>query len=153
MEELIKFLPIALYVAYKLFGGGKKKKQKPNSRPKATKRKSSETTTPSIEDILRELKGEKPVAREVEQPIEEQPVYETLSQQRERKKLETKDHQYDFRPEYEHHADVKLDLEEVRTEIAKAQGIQRIETKETQPIQFDLRQAIVAQTILNRPEY
>lgn len=151
MEDLIKFLPIALYIAYRLFGGGKKKEQKPNSRPKPAKRKPTQKSTPSLEDILRELSGEKAPQQKEAVP---EPVVETLAQQRKRERIKIEDHQYDFRPEYEHHADVDLDLSEVREQISRAQGLKVESAGElTESIEFDLRQAIIAQTILNRPEY
>ncbi len=153
MEDFIKFIPIVLYLAYRFFGGDKKKEQKPNSRPKPAKRKTPQKSTPSLEDILRELSGEKVPQREV--APEPEPVYETVAQQRKRERIEIEDHQYDFRPEYEHHADVDLDLAEVREEISRAQGL-KVESNEDTPTEsgvFDLRQAIIAQTILNRPKY
>lgn len=153
MEDLIKFIPIALYVAYKLFGGSKKKEQKPNSRPKSTKRKTTQKSTPSLQDILRELSGEKVPQKEVQPKVEKE--YESIVEQRKRERIKIEDHQYDFRPEYEHHADVDLNLAEVRAEISRSQGL-KVETAEDnkrEAVGFDLRQGIIAQTILNRPDF
>lgn len=142
MEDYIKFIPIALYVIYKLVGGSKKKEQKPQKTRKAGKSTSAPTT--SLEDILRELTGQEPAAAKPEP---------TPSRAR-HKKIEMVDHQHDFRPEYEHHADTELDLAEVRADIRKSQGLGRIEVEEEyDDVDFDLRAAIIAETVLNRPQY
>lgn len=150
MEDLLKFIPIALFLAYKLFGSSKKKEQKPNSRPKPTKRNTPSQSTPSLEDILRELSGEKsPVKKEIPVP---EPVRETLAQERKREQIEIGDHQYDVRPEYEHHADVGSDMSKVRSKIRKSQGMIE-EEQNVSSADFNLKQAIIAQVILTRPEY
>ena len=155
MEDLFKFIPIALWIIYKLVGGGKKKERKPNSRPKPAKRNTPEKSTPSLDDILRELSGEKTTNKTETSVPPAQPVYETLAQQREREKIEIEDHQYDFRPEYEHHADVGESLTELREDIRESQGLgtKGLEESTEDEVGFDLKQAIIAQTILARPEY
>ena len=150
MEDLLKFIPIALFLAYKLFGGSKKKEQKPNSRPKPNKRNAPSQSSPSLEDILRELSGEKsPVKKVVPAP---EPVRETLAQERKREQIEIGDHQYDVRSEYDHNADVGSDRSKVRAKIRKSQGIIEEEQNEYSA-DFNLRQALIAQVILTRPEY
>ncbi|MEN8696352.1 MAG: hypothetical protein ABF321_04605 [Bacteroidia bacterium] len=146
----IKYIIIGAILVFRFLAAGKKKEEKPKSRPKSVKRKKASTSTTSLEDILRELSGEPAKAK---QPVPEK-QYETVSQQRKRKKIEIEDHQHDFRPEHEHHADVDLDLGEVRDEIRESQGL-KLEEEETHAlsVDFDLRQAIIAQTILNRPSY
>jgi hypothetical protein len=147
MDEIgsyIKYIIIAGILAFRFFAGSKKKEQLPNKRPKSSKRKGTSTSSTSLEDILSELSGE---SREPE------PVH-SPKQRTVRNKIEIEDHQYDFRPEYEHHADTDLDLSEVQSEIRKSQGLGRIQLEEEYgEVDFDARQAIIAETILNRPQY
>jgi hypothetical protein len=150
MEELLKFIPIVLFLVYKLFGGSKKKEQKPNSRPKPTKRNVPSQSTPSLEEILRELSGEKPPSKQVVPSPES--VRETLAQERKREQLEIGDHPYDVRPEYEHRTDVDTDTSELRSTITKVQGLTEEEQNVTSA-EFNLRQAVIAQVILARPDY
>jgi hypothetical protein len=148
MDEIgsyIKYIIIAVIIAFRFFAGSKKKEQLPNKGSKSAKRSSTTKSTSSLEDILRELSGETS-AKPVPKPAAK--VKPTGN------KIEIEDHQYDFRPEYEHHADTELDLTEVRAEIRQSQGLGRIEIeKEYSEVEFDLRQAIISQTILTRPQY
>ena len=105
MEDIFKFLPIALWLLYKAFGSGKKKKQKPNQRPVEQKKQPKHSAT--LEDILKELSGDN-TAKPEEPAVPQLTVKEykqTKEYKREKKKIEIVDHQYDFMPEYEHHAD------------------------------------------------
>jgi hypothetical protein len=94
-----------------------------------------------LDDILREFTGESPRQ-------EEQPKPAVVKSQK-AEKVELEDDQYDFRPEYEHHADTGPSLQKIRLEITKEQGLEEHDDADN----FDLRQAIIAQTILTRPEY
>ncbi len=150
MEDLLKFIPIALFLAYKLFGGSKKKKQKPNSRPKSTKRNIPSQRTPSLEDILRQLSGEKnPVKKVVPVP---EPVSENLAQERKREQIAIEDDQHDIRPEYEHHGDLGSGMSRMHTKIRASKDIIE-EEQNISSSDFNLRQAIIAEAILTRPEY
>lgn len=147
MDEIgsyIKYIIIAVILAFRFFAGSKKKEQLPNKRTKSAKRKGTDESRTSLEEILKELSGEPSKSEPVPVPKRE-PV---------RSKIELEDHQYDFRPEYEHHADVDLDLFEVQSDIRESQGLGRIQLEEDYgEVDFDVRQAIIAEAILTRPQY
>ena len=150
MDEIgsyIKYIIIAVFLAFRFFAGSKKKEELPNKRSKSSKRTSTTKSTSSLEDILRDLSGE--TARQPKLA----PIAKTMSNSK-GSKIDIEDHQYDFRPEYEHHADTKLDLAEVRAEIRESQGLGRIQVEEDYgEVDFDLRAAIIAEAILTRPQY
>jgi hypothetical protein len=139
MDELLKFLPIILYVLYRLFGGSKKKQPEPKpQRQKQERPKRPNTSTPSIEDILRELSGEtskKEEPKRISKP------------KRERKSIEIVDHSKDVRVDYNHDADTGPNLKEIRKELDEEKGLRDADDK----IEFDLRQAVINDAILNRP--
>jgi hypothetical protein len=141
MDELLKFLPILLYVLYRLFSSGKKKQ--PTSKPQKRKQerpKRTSTSTPSIEDILRELSGE-PKQKEEPKPVPKP------KQKRTRKPIEIVDHSKDLRVDYNHDADTGPSLQVLRSEMNKEKGLDN----EKVEVDFDLRQAIINEAILNRP--
>ncbi len=142
MEDLLKFLPIAAYLLYRIFAPSKKKQQKPKQRP--VQRKKPNPQSPSLEEILRELSGEP-----APQPKQEYktPVAKPVKKKKKRKKILIEDHQYDKRVEYDHNADTGMNMAEIRAEIQEEKGIA------TQPkeIEVDIEQAIIYDAILNRP--
>jgi hypothetical protein len=145
MEDLGRFIPIILAILYFLFGRSKENKQTPKGTAKPAKRKAPNQNTTSLEDILRELRGETTVAttqKEVKEEVETFTPH-TAKKPRKTSKIDIVDHQYDFVPEYEHHADTGPKLAVIRQKINDAQGAH----------EFDLRQAVIAQAILTRPEY
>ncbi|MDA8886035.1 hypothetical protein OAD66_05040 [Bacteroidia bacterium] len=150
MEDLFKFIPIALWILYKIFGSSKAKEQKPKRRTNPQPKPAQ--STPSLEDILKELSGESSKEqRPIPAPVAKATKMErqSLAEERKRESINLVDHQYDFRPEYEHHADTGESLQTIRKEIEEVKGI----TLEEEVDNFDLRKAIIAQTILTRPEY
>ncbi len=143
-SQYYKFIPLILYIVYKIFGGGKKKEQKPKPRPVLQKKTEPKRPSP-IEELLRELSGE-PEAKL-------KPVVETVPQKSKRaksNKIKIEDHQYDFRPEYEHHADTGKDIKQIRQEMSDNK---LSKSKEVKGSGIDLKQAIIYDAILNRPEY
>jgi hypothetical protein len=144
MEDFIKFIPIALYVIYKLIGRGKKKEQNGQKRSKPRKSTSSPSTG-SLEDILRELTGQEPA------PVRPEPQVKKVTS---RKTIEVEDDTQDLRLEYEYNGDTKLNLAEEREETPKFQGLGRIQLEDDyEGVDFDLRQAIISEAILTRPQY
>jgi hypothetical protein len=144
MEDFLKFIPIALYVLYKIFGERKKTEQSPLNTPSKPKRKSPSQNTTSLEDILRELSGEmKPEPKQVIQKTEAKS-----------NKIEIVDHQFDTLPAYEHHARVAKNTTKERQQVNRIKSLDDEEYEEILDAEaFDLRQAIIAQTILVRPQY
>ncbi|MGB0851212.1 MAG: hypothetical protein ACPGTP_08185 [Bacteroidia bacterium] len=144
MEDLFKFIPIALWLLYKLVGSGKSKEQKPKQRKKPASRPQTTKKTPSLEEILRELSGEqKPKPSPKPAPVQRQSLAD------ERKKIDIVDHQYDFRPEYEHHADTGEDIADIKEKIRR----EKFKEEEVVEAEIDIRQAVIYDTILNRPSY
>lgn len=138
MDELIKFLPIVLYLVYRAFSAGKGKEEKPKPRPVEQKKPARKPST--IEDILRELREE---TMDVPKP---QPV---VQKKKAPTKIKFEDHQYDFVPEYEHHAKESKPLSKIRLEIAEDQrALPEVDAED-----FDLRQAVIYDAVLNRPEF
>ncbi|MFY0644048.1 MAG: hypothetical protein JXR19_06245 [Bacteroidia bacterium] len=131
MDNFFELLPFIIGILYFVFGRGKKTKEtsKPRKRqPQPTK------NTPSLEDILKELTGEssQPTPKEVVpevvlEPIEpEEPVYEDT---------------------IVHDADTGPSIDEIRK---KLQEEKKLEVQD-RVMDFDLRQAIINETVLNRP--
>ena len=139
MDELIKFLPIVLYLVYRAFSAGKGKEEKVKPRPVQQKKQTKQPS--SIEDILRELR-EEIVPEEKPKPV--------VAKKQAPSKITIEDHQYDFRPEYEHHGKKSKSLAVIRTEIAEDQNNVPILIDADS---IDLRQAVVYDAILNRPEF
>ncbi len=80
-------------------------------------------------------------------------MVETVPQKSKRaksNKIKIEDHQYDFRPEYEHHADTGKDIKQIRQEMSDNK---LSKSKEVKGSGIDLKQAIIYDAILNRPEY
>ena len=144
MDELLKFLPIVLYVLYRLFSGGKKKQPRPKPQKRKQDRpKRTTTSTPSLEDILRELSGEP--AKKVEAQPEPRPKPKL---KRTRRPIEIEDHSKEILVDYNHDADTGPDIKTIRQELDEERGIKKSESSD---VEFDLRQAIINDAILNRP--
>lgn len=139
MDDLIKFLPIVLYLIYRAFSAGKGKEEKVKPRPIQQKKPTKQPS--SIEDILRELR-EEIVPEEKPKPV--------VAKKKAPSKIEIQDHQYDFRPEYEHHAKKSKSLAVIRTEIAEDQNNEPVLLDADS---VDLRQAVIYDAILNRPDF
>ncbi len=140
MDDLIKFLPIVLYLVYRAFSAGKGKQEKVKPRPVQQKKPARQPS--SIEDILRELR---------EEVLPEEPQYApVVNKKQEPTKIKIEDHQYDFVPEYEHHGKKGKPLSKIRLEIAEDQNMLPVDF-DTENI--DLRKAVIYDAILNRPEY
>ena len=151
---MIKFIIIGVILAVRLYLRSKKTQENSNGAPRQRNNpRKPVATTPSLEEILKELSGE--TKQNHETPTPQQEYTRPASRQPEREKIEIEDHQYDFRPEYEHHADIDgPSIQEIRKEISESQQLVATEVTEEKPeLEFDIRQAIVAETILNRPEY
>lgn len=139
MEDFFKYIPIALWVLYKIYGRSKSNEQKTKSKQK----KGRNSSTPSLEDIFKELSGDltkekpvKPVNRKKKNP--------------EPKKINIQDQQDDFRLEYEHQADAGLISEHTKDQLE----VVKMEEDEAEgKSQIDLREAIIYDAILNRPKY
>ena len=138
---MIKILPILLWFLYKAYKASKKTQQSSNSIPKSTKRKETIPSPPSVEEILRELTNTKQ---------EEKPVV-----------LETYGEQEDMDHSTSNDSDTRVE-ETVLNEPPQHEDI--TETNELSSHdedtvgtptyeRFDLRSAIIAETILNRPNY
>jgi hypothetical protein len=140
MEDFLKFIPFILYGLYKLYSS-KESKPTPKSNPKRVKRNAPVPSTPSLEEILKKLTGEAPTPNT--------PVDVPREKVKANKKIEIVDHQYDFRPEYEHRAETGPSLDKIRKNLE----VSVPDEVDNEDVVFDVRQAIIAQTILNRPQY
>lgn len=122
---------------YRLFSGGKKKQPEPKpQRRKQERPKRTSTSTPSLEDILRELSGETIKKEEPKPEPKPQP-------RRVRRPIEIVDHSNDKRIEYNHDADTGPQLKDLQPDSKEVEkGIE---------VEFDLRQAVINDAILNRP--
>ena len=148
MDNFFELLPFIIGILYFVFGKGKKKKESPKPRHPRPKTSSS---TPSIEDILRELTGESPqkskpepepvYTPEPETPVPFEPVYEG------RKSLET------IQPEVK--KDASGDYEHSSAKMKALELVDFVELDDDEDegpsIEIDLRQAVIYDAILNRP--
>lgn len=136
MDEFFELLPFIIGILYFVFGVGKKKKDSPKRR---SPRPKSEPTTSSLEDILRELTGEAQQSKPAPEPVPEY-VEEPEAP------VEHKSIALEYKDQYVHDADTGRSMVEIREEMMEEKGLE-----EGEKISFDLRQAIINDTILNRP--
>ena len=141
MEDYIKYIAIGAFLLFRFILAGKKKQESANKTTSGKKNQNPQRSTSSLDDILREFTGESPRQEEHSTPVTVKP--------KKWEKQEIEEDQYDVKHVNEHHADTGRSLKKIRLEITKEQGLEEHDDAEN----FDLRQAIIAQTILTRPEY
>jgi hypothetical protein len=140
ISSYIKYIIIAAILAFRFFISGKKKEQLSNKKTKPAKRTGTTKSTTSLGDILRELSGESTTSVSEPQPVSSTKV----------SRSETEASQYEFNSEESYRADSV----EVEPNSKKLQGLGRIQLEEEyEDVDFDLRQAIIAEAILTRPQY
>ena len=149
MENFYKFLPVFLWLLYRSYKANKKTQQFPKSSSNQDKRKKSSPKLPSFDEILREMmegKTEETNSKEIDEEVEvespnrafEVPEAEYLEEQ-------------DVISENEYRVDTGPTVEEVREDIFEIQGVEIDDNQPDSP--FDLKSAVIADTILNRPKY
>ena len=149
MENFYKFLPVFFWLLYKAYKANKKTQQFPKSSSNQDKRKKSPPKLPSFDEILREMmegKTEETNSKEIDEEVEvespnrafEVPEAEYLEEQ-------------DAISENEYRVDTGPTVEEVREDISEIQGVEIDDNQSDSP--FDLKSAVIADTILNRPKY
>ena len=126
-----------------MFGKRKEKKLTSQSTSQSVKRKPRQTSTPTLAEILQDLRGEYQPEQEEEQFIEQ-------SNLGYKDKLEKEERQHNFAQKNAVNDEKKTSLTKTIKELEVLQIDEEINTDE---IDFDLRQAIIAQTILTRPTY
>ena len=132
MDNFFELIPFIIGILYFVFGRGKKTKEKPRPRrstPQPTK------NTPSLEDILKELTGELSP-----EPSAAEPVREAVEEQ-------IKEEEIVYQDPFVHDADTGPSLKEIREELLEAKHLEVQEQEK----EFDLRQAVINEAILNRP--
>ncbi len=139
MEDLLRFIPFILYGLYLLFGKRKEKKLTAQKTSQPVKRKTQPTSTPTLAEILQELRGEYH-----SQPVEEEPNVRSIEN------VEKEERQHDFAQENKVAEAKKASLKRAKKELETLLVEEEINDDD---IDFDLRQAIIAQTILTRPTY
>jgi hypothetical protein len=150
MENFYKFLPVFFWLLYKAYKANKKTQQFPKSSPNSDKRKKTTPKLPTFDDILREMmeKKEEDTPKEIYKEIETENFEEELEDPK--IELEYLDEQESIF-ENEHDADSGPPIEEISEDISEIQQIgDEVETRKSS---FDLKSAVIADTILNRPEY
>lgn len=152
MENFYKFIPVIFWLLYKAYKANKlsskKTQQFPKSSPKPNKRKKTAPKLPSFDEILREMMDEKTK----ETPKKE--VFEEVEMEYDELEFEDQEVEYfneqDSKSENEDQTDTETVLVDLGEEISEIQSIQVDEETKSS---FDLKSAIIAETILNRPEY
>lgn len=140
MDNFFELLPFIIGILYFVFGGRKKKKDSP--KPRHQKPKTPESTT-SIEDILRELTGETkatPKPKTQAAPVKQTPDVKE-------KPLETISPEitYNADGDYAHSSEKMKEREIIDfVELEKS-------SEDSSSIDFDLRQAVIYDAVLNRP--
>ena len=148
MENFYKFLPVFFWLLYKAYKANKKTQQFPKSSSNKDKRKKSPPKFPSFDEILREMmegKTEETNSKEIDEEVE----VKSPKQAFEVSEVEYLEEQ-DAITENEHRVDTEPTVEEVREDISEIQGVE-IDNQSNST--FDLKSAVIADTILNRPEY
>jgi len=141
MEDYIKYIAIGAFLLFRFILAGKKKQESANKTTSGKKNQNPQRSIPSLDDVLREFTGESPRQ-------EERPTPVTVKSQK-AKKVEIEEDQYDVSNEYEKVGDSIPSLVRIQEDIAQEPALEVHDDAEN----FDLRQAIIAQTILTRPEY
>jgi hypothetical protein len=148
MENFYKFLPVFLWLLYRSYKANKKTQQFPKSSSNQNKRKKSSPKHPSFDEILREMmegKTEETPSKEIDEEVE----VESHNQAFEVPEAEYLEEQGAIF-ENEHRVDTGPTVEEVREDISE---IQEVEIDNQPDSSFDLKSAVIADTILNRPKY
>jgi len=141
MEDYIKYIAIGAFLLFRFILAGKKKQESANKTTSGKKNQNPQRSTPSLEDILREFTGES--ARQEEQP---KPV---TGNPKKWEKQEIEEDEYEVEYVNENLGDSIPSVMQNQEAIAQEQGLDEHDDARN----FDLRQAIIAQTILTRPEY
>jgi hypothetical protein len=141
MEDYIKYIAIGAFLLFRFILAGKKKQESANKTTSGNKNQNPQRSTPSLDDILREFTGESPRQEEHPTPMTVKP--------KKWKKQEIEEDQYDVKHVNEHLGDSIPSVVQIQEDIAQEQRLEDYDDAEN----FDLRQAIIAQTILTRPEY
>lgn len=150
MENFYKFLPVFFWLLYKAYKANKKTQQFPNSSPNSDKRKKPTSKLPTFDEILREMMEKKleDTPNETFKDIEN----ETFDDEFEESKIDAEFlDEEDSIIENQHDANTGPPIEEIREDISEIQRIDD-EVKKSES-SFDLKSAVIADTILNRPEY
>ena len=141
IENLYKFLPIVLWLMYRSYIANKKTQQIPKSNPKSDKKKNPPSAYPSFDDILQELMGENEDSKT--------PSIE-LDEPKPSSHLEDNDSFIEV-PELD---EMDNDFHSKKTEKHREDSVKLVKALEKESNDdFDLKSAIIADTILNRPEY
>ena len=141
MEDYIKYIAIGAFLLFRFILAGKKKQESANKTTSGNKNQNPQRSTPSLDDILREFTGESPRQEKQPKPVAVKP--------KKWKKQEIEEDQYDVKHVNEHLGDSIPSVVQIQEDIAQEQRLEDYDDAEN----FDLRQAIIAQTILTRPEY
>lgn len=152
MDNFYKFLPVIFWLLYKAYKANKlfskKTQQFPKSSPKPNKRKKTAPKFPSFDEILKEMMDEKTKGASKKE------VFEEVEMEYDEPEFEVQELEYlneqDSKSENEDHTDTESVLEDLREEIFENQGV---EIDQEMKSSFDLKSAIIAKTILNRPDY
>ena len=156
MENFYKFLPVFFWLLYKAYKANKKTQQFPKSSSNPDKRKKSPPKLPSFDEILREMMREKPenAPKETYEEVEAENFDEEVEVESSKQAFEVPEAEYleeqEAISENEHSIDTGPTLEEVRDDISEIQGVE-IDNQSNST--FDLKSAVIADTILNRPKY
>jgi hypothetical protein len=141
MEDYIKYIAIGAFLLFRFILAGKKKQESANKTTSGKKNQNPQRSTSSLDDILKEFTGEPPRQEEHPTPVTVKP--------KKWKKQEIEEDQYDVKRLNEHLGDSIPSVVQIQEDIAQEQRLEDYDDAEN----FDLRQAIIAQTILTRPEY
>lgn len=141
IENLYKFLPIILWLMYRSYVANKKTQQIPKSNPKSDKKKNPPSVYPSFDDVFQELIGENENSKT--------PSIE-LDEPKPSSHYEDNDSFTEVPESYE----IANDFNSKKTEKPREDSIMLAKALEKESNDdFDLKSAIIAETILNRPEY
>lgn len=154
MPELEKILPLVLIALWYIFRGGRKKnkRQAPQQFEQDAQEQAQPTNKPpsskptSLQDILEELMGEEKAKKPA--PPYQQPAPKAESLERERTYATEADTLETLDPIYENYDDSEK-AKETRDFLKDYDAAQKERAGEA--VDFDLRQAIIYQAILERP--
>jgi hypothetical protein len=140
ISSYIKYIIIAAILAFRFFISGKKKEQTSNKQTVPVEKTGTANNTGSRGGILRKLSGDSAILVSKARSV----VYTKGS------RVELEDRQYDFNSKEGY----LVDPAGVNADSQKLQGLGRIQLEEEYgDVNFDVRQAIIAEAILTRPQY
>lgn len=135
LKNIVLLILGILYFIFRASGNKEKSAKKPGQRPQQSSEGGG--STPSIEDILRELTGEAP--RTTQPPVEHK-----MNKVKKVKPVVVEQNEHEKYRE-------TVAARQTKRPIKIVEELPKVDLEQTESFEFDLRQAVINDAILNRP--